>query len=706
MTFSQSRDADLPLTTEELAALDAGLDPVDLSGWDLDDDFDPYTSPPDGDEACLGMLAAEERAEYLDALAPPVTETLAAGFWDRGDNQGSAAGFGAGGVADRLLPGPVLAGLTAGAWRHGLGRLSDSELIGVGLAARRNSSWQAALELAVVTELAGRREATGAMASSSGAEHVSDEIAAAFTLTGRAADDLLGLAAALARLPQATALLAAGVIDLRRAVVITRELACLDDVPATAVADQVLPRAGQLTTAQLTPALRRAILAVDPDAAISRRKKAEKDARVETWQETAGTGAIAGRDLPPAQAIAADKRIEALARWLAAGGAEGTHDQLRARAYLALLLGLPAQSLLSATTQAATDPSQQPAISTGSQPAAGMPTAGRPGPQPTTGMTAAGRAGAQPTSGRPPAARTSPQRAGRVGPHPTTGPPPAGTAGAQPTTGHPPAAGTSPHPTASPPPAGRRGTQPATGIPPVVGTGPNPLVDLPPEPASGAAPASGAPVGSDGPAGGWPQWPAGVSGWVNLTMPLASYLGQSLSPGEISGLGPLDAPACRELATAIAAAPGSRWSLTVTDQQGRAVAHGCARAGPAPPPDDIGAWLARLRLHGIAAGGCDHRHESGGYRPSPTLRTLVKTRQRSCAFPGCRRPSRQCDDDHTVPYNQGGATCECNLAPLCRRHHRAKQAPGWRVSQAEPGVLTWSLPNGRNCQTEPGTYPV
>jgi hypothetical protein len=29
-----------------------------------------------------------------------------------------------------------------------------------------------------------------------------------------------------------------------------------------------------------------------------------------------------------------------------------------------------------------------------------------------------------------------------------------------------------------------------------------------------------------------------------------------------------------------------------------------------------------------------------------------------------------------------------NLAPLCRRHHQAKQAGGWHLDQTEPGVMT------------------
>jgi hypothetical protein len=36
-----------------------------------------------------------------------------------------------------------------------------------------------------------------------------------------------------------------------------------------------------------------------------------------------------------------------------------------------------------------------------------------------------------------------------------------------------------------------------------------------------------------------------------------------------------------------------------------------------------------------------------------------------------------------------------NHSPLCRRHHRAKQAPGWKLDQTEPGVLIWTAPHGR-----------
>jgi hypothetical protein len=45
-----------------------------------------------------------------------------------------------------------------------------------------------------------------------------------------------------------------------------------------------------------------------------------------------------------------------------------------------------------------------------------------------------------------------------------------------------------------------------------------------------------------------------------------------------------------------------------------------------------------------------------------------------------------------------------NLAPLCRRHHRAKQAPSWHLTQDQPGHMTWRLPSGREYQTRGDPY--
>ena len=218
-----------------------------------------------------------------------------------------------------MVPGVTLAGLNEQAWAAGLGALDDDELAGVLCAWRRLSSWAAAGEAAAVTEFARRRTAAGPRAI----EHLDDEIAALLILTGRSASRLTGIASSLARLPQTAAALKTGQLDWPRAVVIADETCCLSDAEAAAVEERILPAAPGQTTGQLRAAVRRAMLAIDAEAAIKRRKKAEKDARVETWNEAAGTSALAGRDLPPAHVIAADQHIDALARWLKAQGDDG-----------------------------------------------------------------------------------------------------------------------------------------------------------------------------------------------------------------------------------------------------------------------------------------------------------------------------------------------------------------------------------------------
>jgi hypothetical protein len=106
----------------------------------------------------------------------------------------------------------------------------------------------------------------------------------------------------------------------------------------------------------------------------------------------------------------------------------------------------------------------------------------------------------------------------------------------------------------------------------------------------------------------------------------------------------------------------------------------------------------------IARGTCDHTRAESGYRPSRALAHLIKVRNTRCTAPGCGQPAARCDLDHTVAWDQGGVTCECGLGPVCRHHHRAKQAEGWWLEQPEPGVLRWKTPAGRSYTTTPTTY--
>jgi hypothetical protein len=595
-----------------------------------DEDPDRDAAPPTGRLAPLD----DDHAALVDADAetPRVTEALDAGFTRKYAGPG-ATGFAGGSLLDAMLPGRDLAWHAASARHRGLATLSDNELCGVMGAARRLESWAAGLRLATVNELDTRRAGPGGRPG----EHVAEEVGAVLILTPRAADDDLGLARNLTRVPQTRALLSAGILDQARAEVIADALAVLDPVGAATVENLITPRAADLTTGQLRAACERAIKAYDPQAATRRREKAQRDARVECWAEAAGTSAIAGRDLAPAGVIAADKTLDADARWLRTHGMPGSHDERRAAAFLARLTNRPLTTLLPAADAA---PEADSSATTSGNPATGTGAAAPPGSGPT-----------------------------------------------------------------APP-----------------GSGPT------------------APLGVTPAAAGWV---GGLGGTVNLTMPASAWLGLSDAPGEAGGPGALDADTCRDLAAALAANPATRWCVTIVDRQGRATAHGCAREGPGSPVaregpgspvaregpgspvaregpgppvvrdgprppggTDPAAWLAAVKISPIETGTCSHRRESAGYQPSNSLRHIIKIRSPRCGFPGCRRPAVRCDDDHTIPYDKGGRTCECNLHPLCRRHHQAKQAPGWRLEQPEPGVLIWHLPHGRSYPVRPEPYPV
>ncbi len=64
-----------------------------------------------------------------------------------------------------------------------------------------------------------------------------------------------------------------------------------------------------------------------------RREQAARDARVQRWGEDSGNAALTGRELPPAEVLAAGQRITAWARELKKAGLDGSMDELRARAY-------------------------------------------------------------------------------------------------------------------------------------------------------------------------------------------------------------------------------------------------------------------------------------------------------------------------------------------------------------------------------------
>jgi Domain of unknown function (DUF222) len=565
--------------------------------------YGPSEYPDAPVEELIAAVDAERRRRAQDAER----EVLAAGFQSRPATatSPSGSGFESGGVLDTSEPSASLAGLADAATRDGrLAELFDDELIGVIRAWRRIESWSSASLMAAIAELARRRPAERTPPAQPGefpvhlSEFIGDEVAAALTLTARTAGACLDLALDLAiRLPGTAKALHTGMIDYPKARLIAEAARVLTEADARAVEAMILPRAGGQTLGQLRAAVSRAVLAVDPTAATRRREEAQKDPRVRRWQEDAGTAALAGFGLPPADVLEADQRITARALSLRDAGLAGSLEELRARAYLDALLGQDST------------PGQFP----------------------------------DPTPGQSP----------------------------------------DPTPT-SPAPAPRRSE--------------------PGDPASATGTPAERPRTSQ----------RRLAMRLNLTVALTTLLGLASEPGNIAGFGPLDPSLAWDLAAHAANHPASRYCITVTDDDGRPIGHGCAHGsppahgqftGPGQPPPRQRAGPFTVTINPLARDNCDHRHEEPGYQPSRRLRHLIEARTTTCCAPGCRRPAAQCDLDHTTPYDHGGRTCECDLAPLCRHHHRCKQSEGWRLEQTAPGVMTWTTPAGRRYRTRPDAYP-
>jgi hypothetical protein len=294
------------------------------------------------------------------------------------------------------------------------------------------------------------------------------------------------------------------------------------------------------------------------------------------------------------------------------------------------------------------------------------------------------------------------------------------------------------------------------------GYGPPPEPPEPPEPGESMAWPAIPPTG-DAAAPGCVRLPAwlraGDQGRAKLVIPWRTAAGMASIPGELSWFGPVTPGQARDLARAAAADPATRWTLIVTDDDGRALAVTALRnkRGQQPPglidevtvtiqaslaaglhsDDAMRHWTAALltsiREAGDAAlaavlektigaanraaaaaelktaldadtGGCAHTLEVSGYRVPGSMRRWLNARDRTCRNPICRRRAAQCDQDHTRAYDKGGRTCTCNLGGLCRLHHQVKQLPGWRLSQDANACFTWTTPAGLTYRNEPYKY--
>ena len=571
------------------------MTPEDREAW-LDWVCEHDEPPGEEDDEDFAPLTPEELAEIREATADELLAVEAASAGRRGPGQpGSArvfpgqssspaAAFGPGMALD-VLPGcaQLAVAADAAAAADSFAGVSEGELVGVLCAWDRVEAHAAARKLAVVAELARRNPRP------EDSEFTADEVASALGESRARAYELMGTAGHLdTHLPGTKAALRDGTLSLGKARIIAMATGLLDPAEARAAENEVLDRAGRLTPGGLRAAIARAVLEAAPEKAKDRRETAAKFARVERWLEDSGNAALMGRELPPDEVLAADERITAWAGELKAAGLDGGADELRARAYLDLLLGKDS----------------------------------RPGQD----------------------------------------------------------------------------------------------EDSTPAPA-----------------------PGGFAGRITLTVPLATLAGLADRPGELAGLGPVDPWLARDLATAAARNPKTAWCVTVTDQHGHAVGHGCARpertrhakrAGPGPPggarfcftpasrdgpPEGYGSWILRtpgggpdltITMDPLITDPCDHRFENRGHDPGVKLRHLAQVRHATCTSPVCRRPASQCDYEHNTPYEAGGRTCLCNGGPKCRHDHRLKQHPKWTVDQLPDGTLRWTTPSGRSYDTEPTRYPI
>src|SRR6266700_7697604 len=158
------------------------------------------------------------------------------------------------------------------------------------------------------------------------------EVALELTMSHYGASWWADLAVTLGwRLAATGAALTAGEIDLPRARLIAEATGALSDEAAQAVEDRVLPAAGGQTTGMLRAALRRAVIAADPQGAEERRQESERRAKVVLYPDEENTATLAGQRLPAIHAAAAMARIKAMARALKSCGAGGPLDLLSAQ---------------------------------------------------------------------------------------------------------------------------------------------------------------------------------------------------------------------------------------------------------------------------------------------------------------------------------------------------------------------------------------
>ena len=156
-------------------------------------------------------------------------------------------------------------------------------------------------------------------------------------------------------------------------------------------------------------------------------------------------------------------------------------------------------------------------------------------------------------------------------------------------------------------------------------------------------------------------------GSVDVSITMESLVGLSEEPGDLAGFGPVIADVARRIA-------------------------------------EDGNGKFRVIVYDEATGDPTHM-VTPTRQPTAQQRRRIQTRDRTCVFPGCRMPSRRCDIDHTVAVADGGVTCDCNLAPLCRHDHCIKHQHGWSYQKLPDGQWQWTTRLGHTYTTIPTRGP-
>jgi hypothetical protein len=656
-------------------------------------------------------------------------------------NAMAEAGEAAAAAASRAAGTGPLAGIPGVAGADGVRELSDDDLLGLMSAADRMANRAQWARLATTAEFTRRRRcqqqaaiAARAPEGRQAGQHAADEVAFETVRTGRQADEQCWLSEVMAsRLPRLMSRMGHGAVDGYRALIVARATDGLsaEDV---AVADQILAaEAPGLTTSALSRRARQVVMTLDPEAAARRKKKARKQARVQMWREESGNAALAGREMDPADALAASAYYDGLARALRKGGVPGSLRELRHLAFTERNKGADPLDLIARHAAAADQDQDQP-------PWEHDPGQDTDPDSQDTGARDTDGAGDSPAAADPrrdgtdyfPEAADGYRDGGR---HPGLADDWRSAAGS----GNPDRSWEADAPHGDGWQDGLRDD----------GYRDDENPDRPDDEGGG----DDGDNGGYGNGGGRPQdggpgdgAKTPVAANITLLVSAGTLYGWSTAPGEAAGLGFLDPETTRDLVQNASEHPSTRWCVTVVDDaDGTAVAHGCAsgrhrwdpgeqpgqrpgqecarspgtqpaktdKTGPAEPARQaaraaqVTGLIERLgvRLEPIARGTCDHAHREERYAPSRKLRHLIQARTATCCAPGCTRPATGNDIDHTIPW-PAGASDECNLSPPCEHHHMVKHTPGWKLEQNSPGVMRWIGPSGRGYTTHPTKYQL